>query len=182
MGMQRTALVALSALTLAACAEGPAGPGEAPPSPGYEPTPASATTFDDRDFAWSTAPGAGVINGLLAYHHGGERYSCQGSDVLLTPETAWSRRRMIILYGSANAAAAPVSIVRARTPSAGTGDYARFVRRTICDENNHFSFTNLPDGGWFVITVGRPVDRPGEPLAVTRRVETHGGVVMAVLS
>jgi hypothetical protein len=89
---------------------------------------------------------------------------------------------MIILYGSANAAAAPVSIVRARTPSAGAGDYARFVRRTTCDESNHFSFHDLPDGAWYVITVGKPIDGPGEPVAVTRRVETHGGASSSVLS
>ena len=95
--------------------------------------------------------------------------------MILTPETAWSRRRMIILYGSATAAAVPVSIVRARTPSAPSGDYARYVRKTTCDETNHFSFLGLPDGAWFVITVGKPVDGSGEGVAVTRRVETHGG-------
>ena len=178
--MQRMIFPAICALALASCAEGPAGFGP-PPTAAYEPTP-PAVTFDSRDFAWSTAPGSGAISGTLAYREGGGRYSCQGGDVLLTPETAWSRRRMIILYGSAIAAAAPVSIVRARTPSAGTGDYARFVRRTTCDEANHFSFRDLPDGAWFVITVGKAVDRAGESMAVTRRVETHGGGVSVTLS
>ena len=89
---------------------------------------------------------------------------------------------MIILYGSATSAAAPVSIVRARTPSAGTGDYARFVRRTTCDETSHFSFHDLPDGSWFVITLGKPTDGVGEPMALTRRVETHGGDSAAPIS
>ncbi len=88
---------------------------------------------------------------------------------------------MVILYGSAVAAAAPVSIVRARTPTAGTTDYARFVRRTTCDMANRFSFRNLPDGSWFVITVGKPVEGADEPMAVTRRVETHGGLVSVSL-
>jgi hypothetical protein len=169
-----------AALALAACAEGQGG--FAPPPPSYESAPPGPVTFDSRDFAWSTAPGSGSITGTLAFHGGGARYSCQGGDVLLTPETAWSRRRMVILYGSAVGAAAPVSIVRARTPSAGAGDYARFVRRTTCDAANHFNFAGLPDGAWFVITVGKPVDRPGEPMAVTRRVETHGGAVSVTLS
>ncbi len=89
---------------------------------------------------------------------------------------------MVILYGSANAAAAPVSIVRARTPTGDTGDYARFVRRTTCDESNRFAFRNLPDGAWFVITVAKPVGGGGEPVAVTRRVETHGGMTTISLS
>jgi hypothetical protein len=172
---------AICALALAACAEGPAGLGPSAPT-GYEQAPPGPITFDSRDFAWSTEPGTGSISGSLAFRESGGRYSCQGGDVLLTPETAWSRRRMISLYGSAVGAAAPVSIVRARTPSAGAGDYARFVRRTTCDTANHFSFQGLPDGAWFVITVGKPVDRPGEPMAVTRRVETHGGNVSVTLS
>ncbi|HLZ83452.1 MAG TPA: hypothetical protein VKQ54_07775 [Caulobacteraceae bacterium] len=178
--MHRMYFLAISALGLASCAEGPTVFGPSPTGV-YEPTP-PAVSFDSRDFAWSTAAGTGSISGALSYRQGGAHYTCQGGDVLLTPETAWSRRRMVILYGSAIGAAAPVSIVRARTPSAGTGDYARFVRRTTCDAANHFSFAGLPDGAWFVITVGKPLDRPGEPMAVTRRVETHGGGVTVNLS
>ena len=179
--MKRTVFLAICALSLASCAEGTGGFGPSPPT-AYEPVPPGAITFDSRDFAWSTTSGTGSITGGLANRQGGAHYSCKGGDVLLTPETARSRRRMIILYGSAVAAAAPVSIVRARTPSAGAGDYARFVRRTTCDEANRFGFRDLPDGAWFVITLGKPVDRPGEPMAVMRRVETHGGGVTVTLS
>ena len=179
--MYRTALLALCAFTLAACAEGPAGPGLAGEAAPQAP-PTAGATFDAREFAWSVKPGSGAIYGTLAVHRAASRYSCNGSDVLLTPETAWSRRRMVILYGSANAASAPVSIVRARTPTAGAGDYARFVRRTTCDEADHFSFHDLPDGAWYVITIAKPVDGAGEPMAVTRRVQTHGGSSTVILS
>jgi hypothetical protein len=179
--MKSCVLLTLSAFALASCAEGMMG-GAAPAPAAYEPASPAASVFDARDFAWSTASGTASISGTLTYHRGQVRYTCQGSDVLLTPETAWSRRRMIILYGSAESAAAPVSIVRARTPSAGAGDYARFVRRTTCDETNHFSFRGLPDGAWFVITLGKPVDQAGEAMALTRRVETHGGASTAPLS
>jgi hypothetical protein len=174
--MQRFLIVVLSALVLASCAQGPTGPGGTAASD-YEPPSAAGNTFEVRDFAWSTAKGDSSISGALTYHQGAARFSCQGSDVLLTPETPWSRRRMIVLYGSASVAAAPVSIVRARTPSAGAGDYARFVRRTTCDSASHFSFNGLPNGSWFVITVGKSIEGAGEPVAVTRRVETHGGPV-----
>jgi hypothetical protein len=168
-------------LVLASCAETPAGSGLIGTQTVETPA-ASAAGFDARDFAWSTAAGPGSIVGVLAYRAGATRYSCQGSDVILTPETAWSRRRMIVLYGSANAAAVPVSIVRARTPSAGAGDYARFVRRATCDTTDHFTFAGLPNGSWFLITVGKPTDGAGEPMAITRRVETRGGKVSATLS
>ncbi len=179
--MYRMALLALCAFTLASCAEGPAGPG-LPGGTASEAAPASGAVFDAKDFAWSVKAGSAAIQGTLAFHRAASRYSCHGSDVLLTPETAWSRRRMIILYGSAGAASAPVSIVRARTPTAGAGDYARFVRRTTCDDADHFSFRDLPDGSWFVITIAKPVDGDGETMAVTRRVQTHGGSSTVTLS
>ena len=138
--------------------------------------------FQPADFYWSTRPGGSSIDGVLAYRSGSERYTCEGGDVILTPETAWSRRRMIILYGSANAAAVPVSIVRARTPGAPAGDIARYARKTTCDAANHFDFRGLPEGSWFVITVAKPTDGAGETVAITRRVETRGGPRMVTLN
>lgn len=162
----------LTALTLAACANTPMGP-QAPPM--FEGSAASAGEFRPADFAWSTAGGGSSISGTLAYRDGPVHYSCEGGDVVLAPETPWSRRRMIILYGSATAAAVPVSIVRARTPSAPSGDYARFARHATCGGANHFVFDNLPSGAWFVITLAKAENGRGEGIAVTRRVETHGG-------
>jgi hypothetical protein len=172
--MKRFALalpIMLACGALAGCADQPMGL-SSPAAPMADlggPRP-----FQPAEFAWSTRPGGSSIEGVLAYRGGGGRYTCEGGDVILTPETAWSRRRMIILYGSASAAAVPVSIVRARTPNAPTGDYARFVRKTTCDAANHFEFQGLPEGSWFVITVAKPVDG-GETVAVTRRVDTRGG-------
>jgi hypothetical protein len=171
--MKRLVPIALFATALAACAEQPLGPsGPAPAPPVY--VPGSGAVFRARDFAWSTAPGDGSIVGTLTYRPGGVRYSCEGGDVILTPETPWTRRRMIILYGSPISAAVPLEIVRARTPSAPSGDYASFAKKTTCDGANRFTFDDLPDGGWFVITLAKPVDGQGEPIAVMRRVETTG--------
>jgi hypothetical protein len=175
--MKRVVMAATAALLLAACEETPMGPesptgGPPPPNYGALPPPSA---FDPQEFAWSTEKGSGSITGAFGYHRGPSHYICQGEDVLLIPETPWSRRRMMILYGSANAAAIPVSIVRARSPSAPSGDYARYVRRTTCDADNHFAFDSLPVGAWYVVTVGRPAEGSGEPIAVTRRVEIGGG-------
>jgi hypothetical protein len=102
------------------------------------------------------------------------RYTCEGGDVILTPETPWTRRRMVILYGSPIGAAVPLEIVRARTPSAPSGDYASYAKKATCDGASRFEFDDLPDGGWFVITLAKPVGGQGEPIAVMRRVETTG--------
>ena len=171
--MKRLLPILLAAASLAGCATSPYGPPEPPPPP-YE-APPSPSLFRAQDFAWSTEAGDSAIYGTLAFRVGALRYTCQGGDVVLTPETPWSRRRMTILYGSSSSAAVAVAQVRARMPSASNEDYARFVHHATCDGANHFNFRNLPDGGWFAITVAKPVGTPGEPVAVMRRVETHGG-------
>lgn len=170
-------VMALSAL--AACNEGPS---MGPPAPRsvYEPPPPPPPNnggFRDSDFAWSTEPGGGQIVGVLAYKGAAARYTCR--DVVLTPETPWSRARMRMLYLSTTATAVPVADVRARTPNE-TNDYARFARRAECNAAGRFSFGGLPDGGWFVITVATPVGG-GEAMAVMRHVVTRGDLVRVVL-
>ena len=79
---------------------------------------------------------------------------------------------MTILYASPDRAALPASEVRARTPSAPSGDYSAFVKRTVCDANSRFSFSGLANGAWYVITVAKPVaPGTGPDVAVMRRVE-----------
>ena len=170
-------LTFLATAFLAACANQPA---YAPAAPMVEVQP-GASVFSARDFAWSVAPGGGSIVGALTYEAGGQRFDCAGRDVILTPETPWSRLRMVILYGSPTRADVPLEIVRARTPSAPSGDYARYVRKTTCDTGNRFSFAGLPDGAWFVITLARP-ESGGDPVAIMRRVETNGGVRQLTLN
>lgn len=182
--MKRALLIVLAGASLASCAtEGPNGPvPPPPPPPPSEQPPPNPNAFRPQDFAWSAVPGRASIQGIMTYKAGKVRYTCQGSDVILTPETPWSRRRMTVLYGSAVSAAVPVSTVRARTPSAPSGDYASFVRKATCDASSRFSFAGLADGGWYVITLAKPMGAPGEPVAVMRRVETHGGPLSMMLN
>jgi hypothetical protein len=142
------------------------------PGPGR---PGGLAEFSPSDFAWSQVPGRNRIDGRLAFRQGQTRYTCSGSGVVLTPETPWTRRRMSILYASADAAALPAEEVRARTPSAPHADYSGFVRTTTCDAANRFSFAGLPDGSWFVIAMARPAAGGGQSMAIMRRVVTRGG-------
>jgi hypothetical protein len=179
--MTSARLPALAAFTLA-CLAAACAPTSAPPPGAPRPTPGAAATFRPGDFAWSTARGAGRVEGRMTLRRGAVRYSCSGAGVVLTPETPWTRRRMTILYRSAERAALPSSEVRARTPSAPSGDYSSFVKRTTCDVNSRFSFTGVPSGAWYVITIARPLGGAGEELAVMRRVQvTNGRTVMADL-
>jgi len=181
--MKRLVIIGASLVALAACEEAPMGPVDVHPTAGLtEQSLPPPTPFDPRAFAWSAQPGSDSLVGVLRYRRQGLPYGCAGEDVLLIPDVPWSRRRMIILYGAASSAAVPVSIVRARTPSAPSGDYARFVRRTTCDADGRFSFQGLPDGGWFVVTVAKPLDPTGDSIAITKRVELRGGTRSITLS
>jgi len=124
--MQRTLIIVLATVALGACetagfgqSTGP-GPAYTPPSRG------GPESFQESDFAWSEASGGGSIDGLLAYRNGGARYACQ--DVVLAPETPWSRARMRILYLSTSQAAMPVDDVKSRTPPEHGAEYARYAR------------------------------------------------------
>lgn len=173
-------------LTLAALVAALAGcaPSLGPPPPGRPratPAPPPATAFRPQDFAWSTAAGTGRVEGRLVYRQGQTRYTCAGAGVVLTPETLWSRRRMTILYNSPERAALPAAEVRARTPSAPSGDYSAFVKRTVCDSNSRFSFSGLANGAWYVITVAKPAGgAAGTDIAIMRRVEIRGGRTVGV--
>ena len=159
---------------LTACA-----PTLGPPPPGGLPAPDAA--FSAADFAWSQQPGKNTIAGRLAPPTGNTHYTCLGASVILTPETPWSRRRMQVLYKSDVRSALPTDEVRARTPQAAPGDSGPFIKRAVCDAADHFNFTGLPDGAWYVITIAKPAGgAPGGSLALMRRVVTRGGKVTPV--
>ncbi len=179
--MKLNAAPLLAAFALAACTDTPLALG---PSAGPEVNylPPSSAAFRPQDFAWSIEEGRASIAGVLTFHAGDIRYGCAGGDVILTPETPWSRRRMTILYGSPAAADVPVSVVRARESSGPKDDYARYVKKATCGEDNRFHFTGLPPGAWFVITLAKPIDGAGEPVAVMRRIETREGPRSVILN
>ena len=165
--MKRFLILLLASASLAGCET--AGP---PPLIVVPPPPVSEA-FRAADFAWSTTPGANRIDGVLAMRTGSVRYSCSGSTVILMPQTPWSQRRVTTLYGSPTAATVPVDVVRARTPPAPP-EFNRFVRTSPC-AGDRFTFGNLADGTWFLITLARPSTAGGAQVAVMRRVETRGG-------
>jgi hypothetical protein len=169
----RARFLATAALlsSLAACA-----PTLGPPPPSHVATLPADDSFRAGDFAWSKAPGHNTLVGALVPHAGAVRYTCAGSTVVLTPETPWSRKRMMVLYKSDQRSALPTADVRSRTAEAPPGDSDPYVKRAVCDATDHVSFTGLPDGAWYVVTLAKPVPpQTGGSLAMMRRVTTHGG-------
>lgn len=149
----------LATVAVAACAPAPGPVGAVQPS-----------AFREADFAWSAHDGAAAINGRVDYRQDGQTYACVGS-VGLTPDTPYTRARFRTLYGSTDRAAVPAAVVRARDIPDPNANYRSYVRSTACVDGR-FSFTGLPDGGWFVIA---PVTAGGAPLVLMRHVDTRGG-------
>src|SRR5215212_1692465 len=144
-----TALIlGIAGLALAACETLPPPPPPPPPAP-----PPSAIVFRSSDFAWSAIPGANRVDGHVVYRQGPTTFSCPRA--ALIPETPFTARRMITLYGSAVGAIAPLAEVQRRTTPA-PAEMNAFVRTANCDAQGRFTFSNLPDGSWFVITVAQP--------------------------
>jgi hypothetical protein len=138
--------------------------------------------FQTSDFAWSQAPGKGRIEGRLSFKNKGVAYGCAGTGVVLTPETPWTRRRMLILYNSSARATLPAAEVRGRTPPERSGDYSAFVKRATCDQAGQFAFGGLADGAWYVITVAKPATpNGGADMAIMRRVEVRSGKAVKVV-
>ena len=149
-----------------------------PPPPRTSGPPPGDARFSADAFAWAQVPGRNALAGRFAFKTGGVAYSCHGATVVLTPETAWSRLRMSVLYKSDVRSALPADEVRARTPQAPPGDSGPFIRRTSCDAGDHFGFTGLPDGAWYVVTIAKPAPgATGGSMAFMRRVTTKGGRV-----
>jgi hypothetical protein len=173
------AAAALAGGFLTACAPmyGPPPPGRLTGRVDRMPPSGEDATFRASDFAWSQAPGRNTLAGSLA-HGGPVHYTCSGATVVLTPETPWARRRMQVLYKSDQRAALPADDVRSRQNQAPPGDSNPYVKRATCDGGDRFSFSNLPDGAWYLVTIAKPVPPGSAPtLAVMRRVTTHGGRV-----
>jgi len=167
----------LGALSACAPSLGPPPPGRFAPPP---PPVLDDGAFRPGDFAWSQAPGRNTLSGTLARPAGPIRYTCAGLTVVATPETPWSRRRMMVLYKSDQRASLPADDVRSRQNLAVPGDSDPYVKRAKCDAADHFVFPDLADGPWYLVTLAKPVaGQSGPNLAVMRRVVARGGKVTA---
>ena len=162
----------LAGLILAGCETIP------PPPPPPPPAPVGPAQFNAADFAWSTQKGDNAIVGTVAYRGRGLVWACAGN-IGLTPQTRYSRDRMVRLYGSDVEAVQPTAAVRSRTVAApAPPEYAQFVQSEKCDAQNGFVFRNLPDGAYFVIAPLHSAQAGGEDVVVMDRVEVYRGMML----
>lgn len=157
------AAIVIGGLALTACATAPIS-GAAGPA-----------VFNADDFAWSARPGQASIEGRVAFIQDGRAFACAGN-VGLIPDTRYTRARIDRLYGASDRAAVPAAVVRARSAGEQGADYRSFERAEPC-AGDAFRFSDLPDGGWFLIA---PVKADDDIVVLMRRVQTRGGRAVAV--
>jgi hypothetical protein len=102
------------------------------------------TKFDYSEHEAYAKPGENRITGraFLTQQAGGV-VTCAGNRVLLLPATAYFREMFwhMIVTGS-----------EPEPPEKPHPSLKRMIRRTECDAQGNFSFSEIPDGDWFVLT------------------------------
>lgn len=134
----RSFLIAASfALTASACAT-------------FE-APVVTTVPDPAALAWSTAPGGNTIKGdALLRTRGGDVRTCAGYPTRLMPASDYTNEWASIFF-------APTGSFRTaylenlNTPPALSPEIEPFVRKTVCNAQGQFSFTDVPDGEYLLI-------------------------------
>lgn len=186
--MRRVISIALglaATAILAGCETTPMPLAAAPRPISAPPPPPPPAVYRPEDFAWSVGTGQNAILGAVAYHpRPGEKWTCAGQSVGLTPATPYSIERMRTLYGSSVEAVASIAEVTERASAHPGANYGRFLRTTTCDERNEFAFNALPGGRYFLITrvrlAGHAPGAPGE-MVLMRAVEVRGGQTRRVI-
>ena len=141
--MKKT-LSLIVAATLAGCAS------LAPPPP----RPVQLmTTFNKQDVAWFGIEGKGTITGQAFFQtRGGQPRTCAGLEVDLRPKSDYAEERLRAIYGSSDKGYATAAATRvAFLPDSPI--YLQTQKKSVCDAQGNFVFTNLPAGNYVIISI-----------------------------
>lgn len=116
-----------------------------------------AHSFDPAQVAWFNAPGNATLAGqALLRTRGGEARTCAGLPVELIPVSDYASERMATVFGSAGSGFFDIRT----TPPAfdndaatGAAAYAQMTRKTICDAQGNFTFSELPAGSYYIVAL-----------------------------
>ena len=146
---------------------------------GQAPTVTLGMAFDSEEAARLIAPGANTIkgNGFMR-QRGGAVISCAGSTVTLVPATGYAYARFQALYDSVDQGVTRKSVNF--EPDLRT--YRQLTRTTRCDSQGNFTFEQVADGEFFVMTsVSWTVGYSEEGGYLMRRVAAKGGRITNVI-
>lgn len=128
------------------------------------------TKFDYSEHEAYAKPGENGISGQAFLRHEGDSVvTCAGSRVLLLPATDYFRE----MIGHIVAGSEP------KPPEKTYPSLKGMIRRTQCDAQGNFSFSEIPDGAWFVLT--QVTARHGGVL-ITEMTLSNGGTTQIVLT
>jgi hypothetical protein len=133
--MNSKALIATGLLWLSACS--------APVS--------LSTRFDPGEAAWFSARGTNIIQGTaIARAYNGAAKTCAALTVTLFPVSAYGAERMRALYGNDREGFNPILGGRPADFVQNDPRYLSTAKTTRCDAKGRFSFSELPDGDYFL--------------------------------
>jgi hypothetical protein len=129
------------------------------------------TKFDYTEHEPYAKPGENGISGQAFLTRQGDGVvTCAGSRVLLLPATSYFREMFWYM------------IIARSEPEPPENPYPslkNMIRRTECDAQGNFSFSEIPDGAWFVLT--RVKARDGGVL-ITELTLSSGGTLQVLLT
>jgi hypothetical protein len=108
--------------------------------------------FDPGEVAWFAARGTNAIAGsAILRSFNGKVKTCAALPVTLMPVSAYARERMRYLYESENDGFNP--LVGGKPADFGGDDpgYRTTAKTTRCDARGRFSFSELPDGDYYLV-------------------------------
>jgi hypothetical protein len=113
-------------------------------------TPVKLTApFDAAQAQSLLAPGKNTITGsALMKRQDGIAVTCAGANVTLIPATAHASEIMQTIYGNTERGSARRQAnIENRDPA-----YRTFVRQSVCNAQGFFTFKDVADGDFFVVT------------------------------
>lgn len=112
-------------------------------------------TFDSDQAKVLMADGNNTIKGsAFMRQRGGGIVTCAGSDVRLIPATDYAKERMRIIYATTGDFGVRRGTAQARLETS-VDDYLKYQKLTRCDAQGNFTFENVANGEFFVITTVR---------------------------
>ena len=108
-------------------------------------------SFNADEASALARPGVNMVSGsALIRQNGGGVVTCAGLPILLVPQTAYATERMTSIYGNAQRGYNSVNRKITFTPDPST--YMQMTRQTLCDAQGNFSFPDVADGSFYVIS------------------------------
>lgn len=144
-----------------------------------------STPFDAKEASIINKSGKNTISGsALLKRNDGQTVTCAGADVRLVPYTTYANTRMLEIYGGTNK-----GFQQAMPPGFNEvkfipddPNYHSMRNATQCNAQGFFSFKNVADGDYFVITsVVWTVGYNQQGGALMKRVSVKGGEAVDIV-